>query len=407
MSRISPQGYIYGKEPFSDNPFWSDDPLVQYDLTATASVDDTSGDPSVEVTRTETEDPRAVNFDFAFHGINGAPGETPEVTATATVGTGTGTPSVTVTRTGPDASPEFAFEFDGLKGEQGEPGPQGEPGQSVAVEGYIASYPQGDSIEDHSGDTTHIRIVDYRNDLTDKRAKGTVTVKDNLGNSYSQEFGIVPQGGSVGQFLSKVCAGDFLVEWKDIASVKKLTEYWNDTDKKLDLKDGDILFLNPNAGKKIYDARSQLSGDYGSYLARLSIDNESSDNPLSNAFTEGTIAGIYLNSAPLFLSGTGVSSLTIKSVSDTELASNGMRYHFNIPIQFRIASGDPDDPDDISGQTLTSLSIIGANMTCTASSDLTKIASLIICRLNIQVSLYAMMNITGLDELVYVMRIGG
>lgn len=41
----------------------------------------------------------------------------PEITATATVDSTTGTPSVTVSKTGTDENPNFAFEFSGLKGE--------------------------------------------------------------------------------------------------------------------------------------------------------------------------------------------------------------------------------------------------------------------------------------------------
>lgn len=50
-------------------------------------------------------------------GPQGPQGATPSVSASATVGTGTGTPSVKVTKGGTDASPSFAFAFDGLKGE--------------------------------------------------------------------------------------------------------------------------------------------------------------------------------------------------------------------------------------------------------------------------------------------------
>ena len=52
-------------------------------------------------------------------GTDGADGITPSITASASVDSSTGTPAVTVTKSGADANPNFAFAFSNLKGADG------------------------------------------------------------------------------------------------------------------------------------------------------------------------------------------------------------------------------------------------------------------------------------------------
>ena len=64
-------------------------------------------------------------------GPQGPVGPTPVITATASVNNAVGTPSVNVVKGGTDTNPTFAFNFTNLKGAKGDPGeqgPQGDPG---------------------------------------------------------------------------------------------------------------------------------------------------------------------------------------------------------------------------------------------------------------------------------------
>lgn len=102
----------------------------------TASVDNNTGTPYVDVTYTGSDDNKTI--DFAFHnlkgvkGDTGAPGATGAAagfgTPTATVDANTGTPSVTVTATGSNTAKVFNFAFRNLKGAKGDKGDKGDAG---------------------------------------------------------------------------------------------------------------------------------------------------------------------------------------------------------------------------------------------------------------------------------------
>ena len=120
-------------------------------VSATASVSNTTGEPSVKVTKSGTDDEPI--FDFAFDNIKGEKGEqgkaftyddfTPEqlkalkgekgdisnISVTATSDdTSSDTPTVDVTKSGTITEPVFDFAFHGLKGQKGDTGEKGADG---------------------------------------------------------------------------------------------------------------------------------------------------------------------------------------------------------------------------------------------------------------------------------------
>lgn len=65
-----------------------------------------------------------------LQGVQGPAGKTPVISANATVDNSTGTPSVEVQKSGTDVAPLFTFNFSNLKGEKGDKGDKGDSGDS-------------------------------------------------------------------------------------------------------------------------------------------------------------------------------------------------------------------------------------------------------------------------------------
>ena len=201
--------------------------------------------PSASVTQTDTgatvtvTDKTGTTTANLANGAPGPTGKTPYVTATATVNDSQGTPSVEVTKTGTDEAPAFNFAFSGLKGETGE-GTKGDDGFSP-----IANVQQTDTgatitVTDKSGTTT--ATVENGTDGVTPNVSATATVDNTTGTpsvqvtksgtaeapAFNFAFtGIkgsdgqsiagpgVPAGGTAGQVLTKKSGTDYDTEWKD------------------------------------------------------------------------------------------------------------------------------------------------------------------------------------------------
>ena len=174
---LNPQGYNFTDEPVNTNPFWdNEDPTVT--LTATASVDDRTGMPSVNVTKTYESD--HYNIDFAFHNLKGAKGDTgPQGPKGDTGATGPQGPQGETGATGAQ----------GPKGDTGETGPQGPQGDTGATGATGPQGPQGiQGIQGIQGETGP------------------------QGPAGTNGVG-VPSGGTIGQVLAKVSGTDYDTEW--------------------------------------------------------------------------------------------------------------------------------------------------------------------------------------------------
>ena len=115
-------------------------------------------------------------------GQDGADGVTPVISASASVNSSTGTPSVTVTKSGTDAAPSFAFAFSNLKGAKGDTG------------AGVPSNPEGALVDDGTGTAVWLGP----NSVDPTLDEGKVLTLENIQSDPNLPPIIVPQWAAAG-----------------------------------------------------------------------------------------------------------------------------------------------------------------------------------------------------------------
>lgn len=141
-------------------------------ISASATVDSSTGTPSVNVTKSGTVD--NPSFAFAFSNLKGDKGDkgddgtigtTPDISATASVDSNVGTPSVSVTKSGDIHTPNFNFAFSNIKGQKGDKGDRGEKGKT-GDEGFtptITTAPTEDGYDITITNSTGSETIEIKN----------------------------------------------------------------------------------------------------------------------------------------------------------------------------------------------------------------------------------------------------
>ena len=162
-------------------------------------------------------------------GADGNDGVTPVITATASVDNNSGTPSVTVTKTGTDAAPSFAFDFSNLKGDPGPQGPAGPTGSQG---------PQGErGLQGATGAQGPQGLTGPKGDTGNTGPQGPAGQGVPSGGTYNQylvkksnsdydtkwqslpEIHNVPAGGTENQVLAKSNDNDYNLRWRSITGI--------------------------------------------------------------------------------------------------------------------------------------------------------------------------------------------
>ena len=191
---LSPQGYNYKQDPTNTNPFWEEESPVAT-LTASATVSETTGTPSVVVHKSYDPETEVYNLDFAFRNLKGEAGATGA--------------------TGPQGPQGLRGEKGdkGDRGATGATGPQGPQGLQGQKGDTGATGPQGQrglqGIQGEKGDKGD------KGDTGDTGPQGPQGIQGPIGATGPQgPAGVgIPTGGTSGQVLSKVDSTDYNVQW--------------------------------------------------------------------------------------------------------------------------------------------------------------------------------------------------
>lgn len=146
---------------------------------------------------TGPQGPRGFTGATGATGAQGPAGDSPIVTASATVDDTTGTPAVSVTKTGSELFPNFAFEFHNLKGPTGatgsqgpagETGPAGPAGPGLASGGSVGQILYKNGAADYLTDWEDLTadIVAYDNTTSGLTATTDQDAIDELSSSLAQ-----------------------------------------------------------------------------------------------------------------------------------------------------------------------------------------------------------------------------
>ena len=129
---VSPQGYNLGGDPKNINPFWGEDEKTNWTIEAEATIDNTTGSPSVNVETDTDSTLKLKTFTFEFSGLKGPKGDT-----------GATGPQ------GPQGIQGIQGEQgpQGIQGIQGEQGPKGDTGATGATGATGPQGPKGDTGE--------------------------------------------------------------------------------------------------------------------------------------------------------------------------------------------------------------------------------------------------------------------
>lgn len=169
----------------------------------TATVNQTTGQASVEVSASGPDTAKVFNFAFSGikgeRGIQGDKGDTGDAAGfgqpTASVDANVGTPSVTVTSSGPDTAKVFDFQFKNIKGNKGDTGNGITSVALVSTSGldktYRITFTESNPVDFVVHDGRGISSVTLNNDYT-------LTINFTDGTSYTTDRSIRGEKGETG-----------------------------------------------------------------------------------------------------------------------------------------------------------------------------------------------------------------